>query len=284
MGYRIKILVAIIFYYLGFSYLIFRLTNLLYPRHIRVVNYHGTPRKYRAILEQHLLFFKRYYKNVDENNLRKFLINSNDKSVFRGIIISFDDGKRNNFDVAVPILEANDFTGWFMLPTSLMEASFETQKMEINSDIDIQNEYNDRRFFINWEEAKSLSKRHVLCVHTAGHYRFKEDDDEEILKTEISAAKIIMERKLKKAVNSFCWVGGEEIHYTKRAFSKIMESGFEFSFTTNNKLILPSDNLFLLNRSNIEVDFRKELFLFHLCGIMDLFYFPKRYRLKRKLL
>ncbi len=284
MSYRIKIAIAVIFYYLGISYLIFRLTNLLFRRQIRVVNYHGTPVKYSGVLEQHLLFYKRYYENIDEDSLRKFLNNSNDKTAFRGIIISFDDGKRNNFDVAFPMLEKYGLTGWFMLPVDFMDASKETQASEVNSDVYIQREYGDGRFFMDWEEVECLGKRHVLCVHTASHYRFELGDNEDRLKFEISEAKSKIESRLNKAINSFCWVGGEESHYTKSAYSRIINSGFEFSFTTNNKPILPNENHYLLNRSNIETTFRKELFLFHLCGIMDLMYFPKRYRLRKRLL
>ena len=284
MSYRIKIIIAVIFYYLGISYFIFRLTNLLFRRQIRVVNYHGTPRKYHEVLEQHLLFYKRYYENIDENNLRNFLNNTNDKNVFRGIIISFDDGKRNNFDVAYPLLEKYGFTGWFMLPVDFMDASKEIQASEINSDIDLQSEYSDGRFFVDWDEAELLGRHHVVCVHTASHYRFKSGDNEELLNLEITDAKLKIESRLNKGVNSFCWVGGEESHYTKNAYSKIIDSGFEFSFTTNNKPVLPNENHYLLNRSNVETTFSKELFLFHLCGIVDLVYFPKRYRLRKRLL
>jgi hypothetical protein len=83
-------------------------------------------------------------------------------------------------------------------------------------------------------------------------------------------------------INSFAWVGGEEIHYTKAA-NEIIYKNYDFVFTTLVKAKYSNVNLKNIPRTNIESSFSKELFLFQISGILDLIYIFKRTRVNKLL-
>ena len=59
----------------------------------------------------------------------------------------------------------------------------------------------------------------------------EETADNEKLKYEIVESKNILEEKIGNEVISFCWVGGEEHTYTKKAFQLIQASSGEVPST-----------------------------------------------------
>ena len=96
---------------------------------------------------------------------------------------------------------------------------------------------------------------------------------------ELIDSKIELEKIVGKKINTFCWVGGELNHYTEKAYNKIIEAGYNFSFTTNSKLINKNSDKYNLNRTNIETSYPMYLVLFQLSGLMDFLYVIKRIKL-----
>ena len=275
-----KIILAYFFYFTGISYLIFKLNNLFWD--IRVINYHCTPLQDVLNFEKQLKFYKKHYNNVnlnDLNNLFKFNYKKANRNP--GIIISFDDGLRSNFDFALPLLEKYGFTGWFFIPVEFIENP--TYKFAINHSINIKQMYLDERFSMNKEELRLLSFKHVLGSHTFSHHRILESDNDKQLINEIYISKNNLEDILGKPIELFCWVGGELEHYTTNAQKIIKKSNYIFSFTTNNLMINSLSDPHNLNRTNIESNNKIPIVLFQLSGIMDLLYYRKRKLVKKKL-
>src|SRR5207248_7786988 len=90
-------------------------------RYIRVVNYHGTPAAWRDGLSAHLRFYLRHFVPVGPPDLELVLSGKPWPHSRPGLLITFDDGLRNNFEVASPLLEQHGFCGWFMLPAGFIE-------------------------------------------------------------------------------------------------------------------------------------------------------------------
>lgn len=247
------------------------------------MNYHGTPRGEIENFERQLRYFQKYYRNITKSELDEYFMEK--KKIFSrpGIIISFDDGKRNNYDYAKPLIEKYGFTGWFMLPSDIINSPIEIQNREILNDNKSKVEYVDGRYFMNWNEVVSLVQNHVVCSHTSTHHRFNGYDSIDKINYELIGSKQKIENILGINVDAFCWVGGEEIHYTRSAHEKIISAGYKYAFMTNHQMIRSRSNRFLLNRSNVESSFPIYLFVFQLCGIMDFLYFFKRRRLNRLL-
>ncbi len=119
---------AAILYYTGIAYLSFRLSLLLYGKnHIRVINYHDTVSRNNNLFEQQLKFYQRYYDDVSFKDLQIFFEKKEWHKTKPGIIISFDDGLRTNFDQAFPLLVKWGFTGWFCIPAGFIDTTKEKQ-------------------------------------------------------------------------------------------------------------------------------------------------------------
>jgi peptidoglycan/xylan/chitin deacetylase (PgdA/CDA1 family) len=274
-----KKLISITLYYLGISYILFRITHR--SGTIRAVNYHCTPLKDKNNFEKQLKFFKKHFFNTNLELLDKYF--SNELCAFPkkpGIIITFDDGLRSNYDIAINLLEKYNFTGWFCIPVGFV-LNPSQDYAEKNSIIYKQN-YTDKRYGMNISEIVEIAKKHIIVCHTFSHHRINQFDSQEILNYEITNSKKELEKITKKDICTFCWVGGELIHYTEKGYKTIMESAYKYSFTTNSSLITKNTNSLNLNRTNIESSFPMHLVLFQLTGLMDLLYFTKRNKVKNK--
>lgn len=274
-----KNILAIILYYLGISYILFKIVNR--KGKIRAVNYHCTPYKDLKNFECQLKFFKKHFQNIDLESLNDFF--NKKKASFHsktGILITFDDGLRSNFDNTIDLLEQNSFTGWFCIPVGFILNP--SQDFANKNSIIYKQNYLDKRYGINPSELCAISKKHVIVSHTFSHHRFIENDTEKELNFELIHSKIELEKIVGKKINTFCWVGGELDHYTKKAYNKIIEAGYNFSFTTNSKLINKNSDRYNLNRTNIETSYPMHLVLFQLSGLMDFLYVIKRIKLKNK--
>lgn len=277
-----KAFFASIFYFFGISRLVFILSRLLYGNHIRVLNYHGTSLPHMLNFEKQLIFFSKYYQNIDYSNLNKFFESGGSFLRNPGLIISFDDALRSNYENAIPLLEKYNFTAWLMVPCGPIDFNLEDQKKFAGKyyDIDLC-QFSDGRVVMNWEELQKASINHVIGCHTYSHHRMLASDNNYVLSHEIYKSKIELEDRLNKDVTIFCWVGGEEKHYTKNAARKIKDSQYLYSFLTNSIPINSSTSPLQINRTNIEVNDPLSLVLFQLSGLMDLFYFFKFKRVNR---
>jgi hypothetical protein len=245
---------------------------------IRAVNYHCTPSTFSDNFEKHVKFYNRHFRNINLNDLEGFFNSS--KVSCPGIIITFDDGLRSNFDYSLSILEKYGLTGWFCIPVQFFYNP--SSEFAQKNSILIKQNYSDNRYSMNLNELMILSQNHVIVSHTNSHYRFNETDTSDKLNFEILSSKIELSTLIGQNIQVFCWVGGELVHYTKNAYDKIIQGGYKFSFTTNNCLIKKDTDRFNLNRTNIETHYPMHLLLFQLSGLMDLLYLFKRKKVASK--
>jgi len=272
-----KKLIANLLYFTGISYVFFRWT--LKSNKIRAINYHCTPEKYSNNFGKQLAFYKRYFEDVNIEKLDNYFENIRIKRTKPGLIITFDDGLRSNFDYAVPLLENYGFTGWFFIPTGFISQN-NSDNANIYS-INLKQQYLDNRYCFNLEELDHIKTKHIVGCHTYSHRRFSNLDTIFTLDYEIKEAKEDLEKLINGCfIEVFAWVGGELNSYTFSAYNKIIDSGFKYAFTTNNYTIHPESDKFNLNRTNIESCDSIPMILFQLSGLMDLFYYKKRLAVK----
>lgn len=266
---KIKGFAAFLLEYAGVNALGFYLQKKIYSNNfIRVINYHDTPAKHSKNLELQLKYFSKYYSPVTLEDLREFFKTKQWHRDKPGIIISFDDGIKSNFQTALPLLEKYGFTCWFFVCPGFINAKDKKKFAEKHS-INAQNTATP-----TWAELKKTAKEHVIGAHTLNHKRLGKLSTDEI-KHEITGSKKILEQKLGKT-DCFAWVGGELNSYSKQASRKITNAGFEFIFQTNSYHITKNTKKHLLQRTNIECSYPIYLVKFQLSGIMDILYWPKR--------
>ena len=278
-----KILMANIICSLGIDHLLLLLRKLFYKgNYIYVLNYHATPENESSVLEQQLVFYNKYFSSVNLSDLNQFFENKKWHKDKPGLILSFDDGLRSNFDVAAPLLEKYGFTAWFFIPTDFLDTSTDEQiTFANNHSICARNIYKDGRIAMTWDEIQKLDKNHVIGCHTKSHHRMIASTPKIQIHQEIIVSKMILEDKLGHAIDAFCWVGGEEFSYSAQGAKAIREAKYKYSFMTNCMPIKIDTNPHQLQRNNVETSWSINLVKFAVSGVMDWLYIPKRKRVNK---
>jgi len=279
-----KYILAKIMNYIFFTDFCIRFLNIFFGRnYIRALNYHDTPEKYSRNFEQQLTFYKKHFSPVSIQDLQLFLDTGVWQKQKPGLIISFDDGLQTNYKVAKPLLEKYGFIGWFFIPPGFIETRPEKQNhfAQYHNISPTLNSNSNKRIAMSWDELSDLNKKHIIGCHTFTHHRMNIKDSDDILKKEIIDSKLLMEKRLNSEIKIFCWVGGEEHSYTKKAAKYINKAGYHYSFMTNTYPITSSTPSLQLQRSNVEVFWPFEVVKFQISGILDFFYFLKRYRVNK---
>jgi peptidoglycan/xylan/chitin deacetylase (PgdA/CDA1 family) len=162
-------------------------------QYIRVINYHDIPPPSAQNFEKQPLFFREHFTSVSFKEFEEFLVGKKWISEKPGLIISFDDGLRTNYDVALPLLEKYGFIGLFFVPVDFIDHPTSTQKQfALEHDI-IKGEYvvyyRDCRIAMSSEELRNLvAHNHVVGCHTRTHHRMRTHDSHEVIEREISHA------------------------------------------------------------------------------------------------
>lgn len=277
-----KLFIAKIFDLLCLNNLMLLITNtLLRKRYIRVINYHDTPKDFHKIFESHLKFYKKNFTPISLENLENIIKNKLFDFDKPGLIITFDDGLKSNFDIA-DLIKKYNFKGIFFVPAGFVglkdcDAKQFMKSNRISSFEDINTLEN---IAMTWDDLKKLENDHFIGCHTFSHHRMNIDDSSEILEHEIIASKNLLETKLKNEINAFCWVGGEENTYTNNA-AKYIYNNYRLSFMTNTNPITTRTDPYQIQRTNIEANYPIHLLKFQLSGFMDFLYLGKRKRVEK---
>jgi hypothetical protein len=277
---KLKNFIIYLLYYLGILHICFFI-NIFFGK-ILCVNYHCTPFDEKENFENQIKFFHKYFKNCNYEKLTKLFYKSDGFLLFKRpyLILTFDDGLRSNFENALPILEKYNMTGWFFICPNFVDES-DITTLNSNS-IFPRQLYLDDRYCMNTTELNFIKKNHIIGSHTFSHYRFNKSDDLDKLNFEIQTSQLKLSKIIKNDINVFAWVGGEEIHYTKEA-NNVIISTYKIVFNTLVKMINFRINLSAIPRTNIESNYSKQLFLFQISGLLDIYYFPKRFRTLNKI-
>jgi len=258
--------------------------NRSFP-YVQVVTYHDTPKGECNNLRKQLEWYQKNFVNCNFSDLQGLLNNDTWNYDKPGLIISFDDGLRSNFDVALPLLEEYGFTGWFMIPSGFVDLVHTKQVEFAKSNlIDCHIEPSCDRIALSWDEVRELEYRgHVITCHSMNHKRLSEKLTQSELKVEINDAKQLMEIQLGHKVEIFTWVGGEEQAYSRRAFDFMKKSGFKYIFCTNCSCITAKQSSLFLERYHVEPDYSHNQLRFVLGGFYNIMYFQKRRRIFNKI-
>ena len=257
-----KRIIAKILDVLGINMLMLRNLNRQYHNnYIRIINYHDTPKKVAANFEKQLQWYHNNFENVTWDKLIDFLNGNYTFTDKPGIMLTFDDGLDANAYVAAPLLERYGFNGVFFISSDLVS----------------------KEGYMSWDEVQSLQKKgHHIGCHTATHHRMESTDTPEVLQHEIVDSKKRLEQKLDCEIDSFCWCGGEEEHYTEQAAEVIRRARYQYSFMTNSCPVIPECDRLQLERSNVDAAWSTALMRFQIAGWIDRRLNAKRIRVEAK--
>lgn len=225
-----KIIIIAVVSFIGFYFF------WVSPRYaVPIFTYHGFNYEKGLMFVRPEIFEKqmRYLKEKGSNiiSLDELVegIKNKKKFAHNTVVITIDDGYKNNFTSAYPILKKYGFPATIFL---------------ITDDIGAKSE------LMAWDEVKEMSKNNIsFGGHTRNHVYLPSVDNEEILWDEIYGSKKAIEDHLKIPVDYFCYPKGG---FTEKAEMFVKRAGYKGACTTNRgKHILNPMNVYELRRISI---------------------------------
>ena len=201
---------------------------------VPILMYHSVDGEYKNTkLSVSLESFTRQMEFLRKNNynvipLEKAVtyIKKREKPPAKTIAITFDDGFHNNYQSAYPVLKK------YRIPATIFV---------------IVNRVGNPGF-LSWEEIREMSDFGIITIgsHTRSHFWLLESDPR-FLEDEIVNSKKILEDKLGRKVNLFCYPMGAFDAQSKKAVER---AGYTCAVSTNPLNVSPLD-VFAIKRVKI---------------------------------
>jgi peptidoglycan/xylan/chitin deacetylase (PgdA/CDA1 family) len=178
--------------------------------------------------ERQMRFLKRCHYNVLPLEHLASLIKEKRKIPSRALAITFDDGYKDNYTYAFPILKK------YNLPAMIFVIINEIGRP-------------DR---LSWDEIKTMQDSGLITFgsHALGPEPLINIKSEDQLKREIFDSKKILEEKLARSVNTFSYAGGM---FNNKIRQLVIDAGYKFAVATSPGKKFTSDDAFALKRLRI---------------------------------
>ncbi len=192
---------------------------------IRAVNFHLTPSTREAQYDREFAFYARHFDPVTADDLDEVMTGGRWRKSKPGLILAFYNGYRNNFEVALPLLEKHGLIGWFFIVTGFVDASDQSTFAARHS-ITPDDAAQDGRMALTWDEVAILDRSHVVASHTRSHARSSLGAAE--LRAEAAGSQQDFIAALGHPVRAFAWNGGAAYGEHPEADRALDEAGFQF--------------------------------------------------------
>ncbi len=182
----------------------------------------------RNTFERQMRFLaERHYNVVALETLASF-IRTKTKIPSRTIAVTFDDGRRDNYTYAFPVLKA------YRIPATIFVIVNEIGRP-------------DR---LHWDEIGTLLYSGLVTIgsHTLDHPYLPEVGQDEELWSQVADSKKILEDKLHRSVLTFSYpVGG----FNRKVRQAVIDAGYTLAVATSPGKSIPDNDVFALKRVKI---------------------------------
>lgn len=218
------------------------MTDLGFRRHVealgnghfvRLVNYHWTSPRGADALRAELRSLSRRYQSVGLRDLDTFSDTGRWPLERPGFIPVFYEGYRNSAEVAAPICEEFGITGWFPVCTGFIDTPVEEQEYFARSHyIGLQDdELDDGRIAMSWDDVARLSERHVVLPHTASHVGIIDVSTDEDLQREVLEPKRRMDAVTGQSAPAFAWLWGSPYGVSEKHDRAVLDAGYRYQIS-----------------------------------------------------
>lgn len=203
------------------------------------------------------------YKSINQEDLLYFL-HKKKLNIKKPIIIMFDDGYKNTFTNAYPVLKKAGFTAIISICANFVgkkNATFENGE-------DIKGKIGED--FLTSEDIIYMSQNNIFfCSHGVNHYRLDTLSEDNLL-NELILSKQFLEKLINKKVNFFTYPWGV---YNDLIIRYLINAGYLGAFSTRRGKVYEGNNPYELKRLMINGYSRKFNFLSTISFLYKLFFF-----------
>lgn len=213
--------------------------------------------------EKHLIFLiENKYRVCILKEIKDILSLVNDDMYKKCVIITFDDGYKNFYDNAYPLLTKYNLPATLFVPSGLIPESGYGQF--------------EGAHLMNWLQIRECANQQLIDIesHSLMHTRLTELNFD-MLKQELSQSKSIIENRIQKEVTSFSYpfrFPDENKSFISLLCALYKESGYTISVTTRIGTVHRGDNMYILKRIPVNEYDDLKLFKAKLEGSYDWLY------------
>jgi len=179
------------------------------------------------------------------------------------VLITFDDGYRDNLSNAAPVLHRHGYAAVQFVPIAYVG---ESRPLPHENHLAAQGVHNPT---VNWEEIRELEALGVRVEsHGISHKPLAELEIDEAAR-EIAISKLKLEERLERPVRAFSYVKGSEADYKPVHPSLVKQAGYDIAFTAVSGANSPRSDPLQLRRYNVE-PYSERTFALVLAGACDL--------------
>jgi peptidoglycan/xylan/chitin deacetylase (PgdA/CDA1 family) len=212
-------------------------------RYVRAVNFHATPERLAEQLEEQLSRLSAAFAPVSYGDLACFVESGEWCHDRPGVILSFFDGFRDNFEVVAPILDRLGMIGWFFVISGWVRTQPEKQSafaLRYSIDLPYREEDlpSDGRLALSPDELRDLAGRgHVVASHTRTHASASPGSASGLppvaLEREAVASKRDLERIVGRTVGALAWLEGAALGANADADEALARAGYRLLFANH---------------------------------------------------
>lgn len=166
--------------------------------------------------------------------------------------LSFDDGFRNNYTNAYPILKKHGVPAIFFIPSSIIEADYQTvQHYCLDT-----TKYRDVIEMMSWSEVQDLiANGYEIGSHTKTHARFTEiSANQALMEDEIIGSKKDLEKQLDIECKYISWPYGELKDADAESLEMVKRAGYIACFGAyRGSVKVDTTDIFSIPRHHFEV-------------------------------
>ncbi|SHH20862.1 Polysaccharide deacetylase [Desulforamulus hydrothermalis Lam5 = DSM 18033] len=165
------------------------------------------------------------------------------------VVITFDDGYKDNYQFAYPIMKQYGFTGTvFVVSKAIGNTNF----------FDVEKKLQPANKMMDWHEIRELAEAgFTIGAHTVDHPHLAEVPPE-VARHQIEESKRALEHGLQKPVTVFAYPYGS---YNDTVSELVKQAGYRAAVTTRLGLAKAGDNPFQLRRIRVTGHYSNEKFI-----------------------
>lgn len=246
---------------------------------LRVLLLHDVAPERLYLLKEYLIWISKFYTFIAPEDFE--LLMNNKKEIDRNyILLTFDDGFKSNYEIAVDILASLNIKAIFFIVPGLVSCKNKKESVDfISSKIYPQlplEQMPSHYDAMSWDQINELIKMgHTIGCHSQSHARLSKVKSSSDLIREIRDSADIIEKMLKIKVKHFAYPFGDINSFNKKCLQVAMER-YEFIHTGirgDNSIFSSSLSIWRDSLSLNENIWFSGLFLE---GFLDILYKDKR--------
>jgi peptidoglycan/xylan/chitin deacetylase (PgdA/CDA1 family) len=164
----------------------------------------------------------------------------------RAVLITFDDGYRDNLDNALEVLQRHRYPAVLFVPIGYLDTTLPLPHEERLAQRGLVNRT------LDWSDLPDLERGGIRVeAHGISHRPLADLEVDEAAR-EIVLAKLKLEEALGRDVRAFAYVKGSEAHFKPVHLSLLRQAGYEIAFTSVSGANTPRTDPLRLHRYNVE--------------------------------